>query len=145
MTKLIHLVALVSVLCVGCVSAKNKTQNGQVALVLFAPGKQLLSIAKREKVGIWGPEGYVGSRTAGYWAALEGDGPVFVNPHFQDDSSDLPCVGTIALDMARRTVTLDLHRVVSRPGEAKRTKPHPANGMYHIETVRDARPGEAWF
>ncbi|HVV71338.1 MAG TPA: hypothetical protein VHI52_07545 [Verrucomicrobiae bacterium] len=116
-----------------------------VTLIQVSDNRSLLSIAIGERVGIWGPEGYVRSRTAGFWAALEGAGPVYINPHFQDDSSDFPCIGSITVDRDHNKVTLDMHRVLSKPGEATRTKPHPANGTYGIEAIRKARPEEAWF
>lgn len=116
-----------------------------VALIQVSDDRCLLSVAMRERVGIWGPEGYVGSRTGGFWAALEGNGPVYIDPHFQDYSSDFPCIGSITFDREHHKVTLDMQRVVSKPGESKRTKPHPANGTYAIETIRKARPGESWF
>jgi len=139
--------AILSALLVAALSGCSTTtaRNAHVALIEVAPGKLLLSVVKEEHVGIWGPEGYVGSRRAGYWAALEGSGPVFTNPHFQDDSSDLRCVGTIALDREHSLVTLNMQRVVSEPGKPQRTKQHPANGTYVIETTRKARPEESWF
>ncbi len=145
MRQLMISLLLVSMASVGCLSSKDSKQREHVVLIRKAHGKQLLSIAKRERVGIWGPDGYVGYRTAGYWAALDGNGPTFVNPHFQDDSSDFRCIGTITLDTEHRKVTIQMRRVLSMPGEPERTQPHPANGTYSIETIRDARPEEAWF
>ncbi len=143
--NLIISLVLLSMASVGCVSSEDSKQREHVVLIRKAPGKQLLPIAKRERVGIWGRDGYVGYRTAGYWAALDGNGPTFVNPHFQDDSSDFRCIGTIKLDIEHSKVTIQMRRVVSMPGEPERTKPHPANGTYSIEAIRDARPEEAWF
>ncbi len=145
MRQLMISLVLVSMASVGCLSSKDSKQREQVVLIRKAPGKQLLSIAKRERVGIWGPDGYVGYRTAGYWAALDGNCPTFVNPHFQDDSSDFRCIGTITIDTEHRKVTIQMRRVLSMPGEPERIQPHPANGTYSIETIRDARPEEAWF
>ncbi len=145
MRELIILLVLVIIAPVGCVSFKDSKQGDHVVLIRKAPGKQLLSIAKRERVGIWGPDGYVGYRTAGYWVALDGNGPTFVNPHFQDDSSDFRCNGSITLDIEHRKVKVEMRRIVSKPGASERTKPHPANGTYTIEDIRDARPEESWF
>jgi hypothetical protein len=143
MRFLVILCSLLVAVLSGC--STTTTRNDHVTLIEVAPGKLLLAVVKREHVGIWGPEGYVASRRAGYWAALEGSGPMFTNPHFQDDSSDLRCVGTIALDREHSMVTLNMQRVVSEPGKPQRTKHHPANGTYVIESIRKARPGESWF
>ena len=116
-----------------------------IATVCLSGGldEKLLAIAKPERVGIWGPEGYVGHRTAGYWVQLNGDGPTFVNPPFADDSSDLVWVGFVTLNISNETVTLNLKRVMSNDG--KRTRQHPINGTYRIEQIRNARPGETLF
>ena len=127
----------------GCKTSKDEQTH--VTLIQLSADKSLLAIAKPERVGIIGPDGYVGWRTAGYWAALQGPGPVYDNPHFQDDSSDLPCIGRITLDRGHNEVTIDMKRVVSKSGGMEQTKPHPANGTYVIEQTRTARPGEAWF
>ena len=142
MKKLIISLVLVALTFVSCV---GPGQRVHITLIRKAPGKQLLSIAKQQRVGIWGPEGYVGYRTVGYWAALEGNGPTFVNPHFQGDSSELPCIGTITLDIAHGKVTILMRRIVSKLGEPERTEPHPVNGTYNIEGVRNANPEETWF
>jgi hypothetical protein len=143
MRSLVILCTLLVAALSGC--STTTTSNDHVALIEVGPGKLLLSVVKKERVGIWGPEGYVASRRAGYWAALEGSGPVFTNPHFQDDSSDLHCVGTITLDREHSMVTLNMQRVISEPGKPQRTKQHPANGIYVIESTRKARPEESWF
>src|SRR5260221_13589992 len=69
--------------------------------ILFesGPGKLLLAVSRTQWEGFWGPEGYIGNQQTGYWAALEGGGPVFINPHFQDNPSTFHCVGTITLDL----------------------------------------------
>jgi len=91
----------------GCSTQQSKSDH--VTLIEVDSGKLLLAITKSQWGGILGPHGYVGSERVGYWAALEGSGPVFTNPHFQDDPADFRCVGTITLDRE--------HGKVPRPGE----------------------------
>jgi|SRR5947209_17085793 len=129
----------------GCLGTKGTDNGEHVVLVRKASDKLLLAITKREWGGLLGLHGYVGYRHVGYWAALGGAGPIFVNPHFQDNPSDFQCKGTITLDTAGRRVTIEMWRIVSKPGEPERIKPHPANGTFTIERLRDARPEEAWF
>ena len=127
----------------GCASFRNS--HDHCVLIEKSPGKLLLAITKPQWGGVFGPHGYVGYETIGYWAALEGSGPVFVNPHFQDNPSRFHCIGTITLDREHNRVTVNMRRMVSDIGKAERTKPHPANGTYTIESVRKARHDENWF
>ena len=96
----------------------------------------MLAVARREWVGIWGPEGWVGYRNEGYWITLNGKGPVFTNPDFYDDPPEYHCIGEVTLDLEHKRVTLAMRRVVSKPGQAVRTRRHPANGTYEIESVK---------
>jgi hypothetical protein len=139
------LVCVITIAGGGCAIEKGDTSSTHCILVEKEPGKLLLGFSKREWGGFYGPEGYVGYRYVGYWAALEGDGPEYVNPHFQDNPSEFKCVGTITLDKGQNEATVKMQRVVSKEGEPERTTPHPANGTYHIEIVRKAKSYEHWF
>ena len=79
----------------GCVTEKGDASNTQCILVEKEPGKLLLGVSKREWGGLYGPEGYVGHHYVAYWAALEGAGPQYVNPHFQDNPSEFKCIGKL--------------------------------------------------
>jgi hypothetical protein len=76
-----------------------------------------------------------------YWVTLRGRGPDYIDPIFHKNSPipSEPHVGTITVDQQKREVTINLRRVVSKPGEPQRTEPSPANGTYPIKkTNRDA-------
>jgi len=145
MKNMILLFVLIAIGLVACVGPKSSGQREHAVVIRKGPGKLLLSITKQEWRGVYGEHGYEGYRTVGYWAALEGPGPTFANPHFQDNPSGFRCTGTITLDLERMSVTVDMRRIVSGLGEPERTKPHPANGTYSIEEIRDAKLEEAWF
>ena len=128
-----------------CVGQGPGLRHDAAELIEIAPDKTLANITKREWAGFWGPEGYVGYKVYGYTAALSGDGPVFVDPHFVDNPPSFHCVGTITLDRDHKRITVNLRRVVSKEGEPETTKPHPANGEYLIESVRKPGKDDAWF
>jgi len=115
----------------------------QTVLLEVDPGKHLLGIAIERWEG-WGPEGYAGYHSSSYWAALEGDGPIFVNPRLVGGAGDR-CIGTITLDKEHNDVTINMMRIVSAPGGPLRTTPHPANGTHKIDLVRKATSYEKWF
>lgn len=129
----------------GCASKAKSDSSDHAVLIEIEPGKVLLSVNKKIWKGLWGPEGYIGYQRISYWAALNGSGPVFVNPHFQDNPSGFHCVGTIVVDRDHNLVTLDMRRVVSKSSQPDRTAPHPANGHYQIDTIRKPQQGENWF
>jgi hypothetical protein len=65
---------------------------------------------------------------------------VFIDPKFQDNPGHFSCVGTITLDREHKRVSVNMRRIVSGPGKPVRTKAHPANGTYPIESVTPAKP-----
>ena len=128
-----------------CTSPTKGKGVTRVELIRKGEGKMLLSITRREWEGVVGPHGFVGYSTVGYWAALDGAGPSFENPHFQDNPSDFRCVGSITVDLVKRSVRIEMKRIVSKTGEVERLRPHPVNGTYSIDAVRDAKLEEQWF
>jgi len=136
---------LILTLMVGCVAPSHpKARNGAV-LIEQGPGEIELRFWKRSWGGIFGVHGYVGYVTHSYAAALEGSGPIFTNPRFQDNPG-FHCLGTIVLDREHNQVTINMRRIVSMQGEPERAKPHPANGTYTIESVRKAKADEMqWY
>ena len=143
MGKLIISLAIVALVAGACVASKDADRRVHVVLIRKAPGKHLLAISKREWGGVLGPHGFVGYISVGYWAALEGSGPIFVNPHFQDNPSEFQCTGVITLDIEHKRVKVEMRRVAPERGGVE--KAHPAHGTYTIETIRDSGPDEAWF
>jgi hypothetical protein len=143
MIKLFSCLVMVLTLA-GC--AGDRTADGafHVTLVKKGPGKMTLEITRHEQVIVTGPDGYMGSRKVTYWAALAGDGPTFVNPHFADSPTEYHCIGSITLDTSHELVSIDMRRIVSKPGEPEETAPHPANGVYHIEKMKESKR-EWWF
>jgi hypothetical protein len=127
----------------GCIAVTKPPD--QVELLEVDAGRHLLGIAI-ERSGALLPRsgGIMGYDASSYWAELEGSGPIFVNPPFVGGSGE-PCIGTITLDREHSEVTIKLRRIVSAPGEPLKTKPHPANGTYKINTVRKANFYEKWF
>jgi hypothetical protein len=136
---------VVTITATGCTSPTKGKGVTRVELIRKGQGKMLLSITRREWEGVAGPHGFVGYSTVGYWTALDGAGPTFENPHFQDNPSDFRCVGSVTLDMVNRRVRIEMKRIVSKPGEVERLRPHPVNGIYSIDAVRDAKLEEQWF
>jgi hypothetical protein len=136
---------ILAICVIGCATTKRADKNVHVTLIRKAPGKQLLAITRDEWGGLWGAHGYIGYERVGYWAALEGTGPVYVNPHFQDSPSDFKCVGTITINQQTNSVTIEMERIVSGSRQPQETIPHPINGRYVIDSIRDARPEEGWF
>ena len=106
-----------------------------VRLLETQPGRMLLDINKSRWEGFVGPDGNPGYMYRVYCATLEGDGPTFINPPFEDSPSDFKCVGTITLDRAHKLVTVDMRRITSAPGQPQQTRPHPANGTYKIDFI----------
>src|SRR5689334_14466054 len=102
--KLFAYVTLAALIVSGCANPKSAS-NVTLYVLANQPGKSLLDINSRQWGGFWGPEGYVGHRYITYWAGLEGQGPIFHDPHFEDSPSDFNCIGDIVLDMQRREVT----------------------------------------
>jgi hypothetical protein len=133
--------AVLAALLVGCASTEHQDH---VTLIEVGPDKQLLLVTKRYWAGLWGPEGYIGHENATYWIALSGPGPTFVNPHFEGSRFGAGCIGTVVLDREHHRVSLDMRRVISKDGTVNRTKPHPINGAYAIDSVRKAHRGEEW-
>ena len=128
----------------GCAGSRAPDHDFHVVM-LKGTGKVLLEITRREEVVVTGPDGFTGHRKMIYRAALVGNGPTFENPQFGDNPPEYHCVGNIALDTEHDMVRIDMRRVVSKSGEPVVTKPHPANGMYHIEKIKKAMPGDWWF
>lgn len=145
MQKLSLLIAVIAIHClfVGCAGrgVRNADYQDHVDLIEYETGKIDVLITKRLWRGFLGPEGYMGYLPEHFRAGLRGNGPTFVNPLFEDNPPDIHCVGTISLDREHNQVIVKLRRIVSREGETERTVPHPANGIYIIQTTRKARPG----
>src|SRR4051812_34310944 len=137
-TMLQLLILLLASALVGCAGTRDPYGHDRADLVEIEAGKTLLAINHREWGGLLGPHGYIGYRSNGYLTALEGSGPVFINPHFLDNPPFIPCIGTITLDREHNKVTVNMRRIVSKPEEPVRTKPHPANGTFTIESVKTA-------
>src|SRR3954470_1888817 len=94
----------------GCAGRGSAPESEHVDIVEHTPSKFTLLISKREWGGITGPHGYVGNEIRHYKAELNGTGPTFINPRFQDNPPDNKCVGKIILDGPHSTVTLDMRR-----------------------------------
>jgi hypothetical protein len=143
--KNIVLIWFVASLCAGCTATPRTSPTDHAVLIEISPGKSLLEISKRRWAGIWGREGFQGYRNFTYWAALDGDGPVFNNPHFLEFSPEIQSVGTITLDREHNRVTVNMRRVQPKPGKPDGTEPSPANGTFIIHSIRKANRGESWF
>ena len=130
----------------GCIgSSANNVCDGVQLIEHGAIGIEL-RFCHRYWGGIMGPHGYVGYQTSSYVAALEGVGPTFINPRFQDNPPDFRCVGSITLDRKNNRVVVAMWRVITAPGKPDQKKAHPANGTYNIESVRKGMPDEdQWF
>jgi len=127
----------------GCATPKD--DEFHVALVKQGPGKAMLEISHREPVDVDGTNGLtVMMHKVTYFAALNGPGPTFVNPHFADVPPEYHCVGTISLDLEHAMVDIDMRRIVSKPDELLQTVPHPANGLHRIEKIKAEKHGW-WF
>jgi len=120
--------------CIGCGESREHPNHDRAVLYTSKrPGVQLLNIFHKQWLGGFGPDGFVGYKFVGYWATIEGEGPVYNNPKFEDNPSGIECIGTIKMDLAHNQVTIDMQRIISKPGEPQRTEPHPSNGIYPIE------------
>ena len=136
MLRLLSL-TLTCLLFAGCAATNDLNGYDEVHLVDLEPGNMMLSIGKRHWDGFWGIEGYIGFRKSHYYATLEGTGPTFTNPVFED-SPPFPCVGMITLDREHGRVTIKLQRVISEEGKPERRESHPANGTYPLKSVTKA-------
>jgi len=130
-------------MCVGCASPRQ-TGGGDAVIIDFGPGRTVVQINKKIWTGFLGSEGHVGDRPYTCYAALEGAGPIFTNPRFEE-LSPFHSIGTITLDPEHNSVTVNMRRVKSKPGEPQKTARTPANGTYKISSVRKPQPGESWF
>jgi hypothetical protein len=130
----------------GCVGPSNRHVCESAQLIEHGAAGIELRFCHRYWGGFLGPHGYVGYQTTSFGAALEGVGPTFTNPRFQDNPADFQCVGSITLDREHNRVVIAMWRVISVPGKPDRRNAHPANGTYGIESVRKAMPDEdQWF
>lgn len=137
MNKLQAMLAVAAIcLLPGCVGTRDNEQHDHADIVDYGSRGIDVEITKRMWDGFWGAEGYIGYKNEHYKAGLQGDGPVFINPPFQDNPPDIYCIGTITVDRQHGKVTVNMRRIVSKPGERQRTQPHPANGTYPIESTR---------
>lgn len=139
------LIWLVLVLLPACSSPPTKQSRRSVDLIRNHAGATWVVINTREWGGVFGVDGFVGFENQTYLAKLEGSGPVYTAPFFQDNPFGVKCVGTITLDRKSNKVLVDMHRVVTDPRESVRSGPHPANGFYTIGTEREAKPTEKWY
>jgi hypothetical protein len=143
--KNILLIGLVASLWAGCTAASRTSPTDCAVLIDISLGKSLLEISNRRWAGIWEREGFQGCRNYTYWAALDGNGPVFRNPHFREFSPEIQSVGTITLDREHNRVAVNMRRLQPKPGKPDRTEPSPANGTFIIHSIRKANRGESWF
>jgi hypothetical protein len=140
------LILFCGIILAGCASwPKPDDTDFHVKLVRKGPEKMLLEVWRREQIVVPGPDGYTGHHKVTYWAALAGGGPTFVNPHFADVPQEYHCIGTINVDLDHKLVSIDMRRIVSKPGEPQETQPHPANGVHRIEKITHGKPGDWWF
>jgi hypothetical protein len=85
MKQLLLFSSLILSLMTGCTGpAHPKTHDGAI-LIEQGTGEVELRFWKRSWGGIFGVHGWVGYVTYSYAAALEGSGPIFTNPKFQDN------------------------------------------------------------
>lgn len=146
MTKSLMICFVIFLLLTGCVGKADRHVCDGANLIEQGPSEIEMRFCKRYWGGVIGPHGYIGYITMGYGAALIGKGPIFTNPRFQDDPPTFHCVGTITLDREHNQIEVNMFRIVSEPGKPEQTKPHPANGKYLIQSVREANPDERqWF
>lgn len=70
-----------------------------------------------------------------YWTNLVGVEPVYRDPEFNESDrlQQSRYRGTITVDKKHKKVTIDLQRIVSKPGEPEKLEPSPANGTYPIK------------
>ena len=118
----------------------SSSERDEAVLIDFGAGRLLLKINKREWAGLWGPEGYVGYRYRTYYAGLEGDGPFYTDPPYEELSDYKHFVGTITIDRERNRVIVKIKRVM-----LGRETTDPGSGTYAIKTVRKPGPHETWF
>lgn len=132
-------------LLAGCAGYNSADNSFHVKLVRNAPEKMMLEISRQEPFAVAGSDGYVGHHKVTYWAALAGTGPTFVNPHFADSPAEYHCLGSITVDLDHSLVSINMRRIVSKPGEPEQAEPHPANGVHRIEKIRNSKHDEWWF
>jgi len=142
-----HAIAfLLLAMLTGCIGSRDRHVCDNAELIEQGPGETELRFCHRDWGGVMGPHGYVGYQTTSYGAALEGSGPTFTNPIFQDNPPDFKCTGSITLDREHNRVVVAMWRIISAPGEPDRRQAHPANGTYSIISTRSARRDEQqWF
>ena len=99
------------------------------------PGTVCLQICRKSWEPLFGVDGPGGPRE-GYvfWSNLSGEGPVYRDPELHESSLShpFPNRGTITIDKKNKRVTIDLQRIVSKPGEPEKLETSPANGTYPI-------------
>jgi hypothetical protein len=135
-------------LFLGCAYVRPSKDKAQWYVVLenggpgkFYPvskisGTVCLKIVAKSWDPIIGPDGFGGPREdVFYWMNLTGVGPIFRDPALDERNGHPPLrhLGTITIDKKNSRVTIDLQRVISKPGEPLKTEPSPANGTYRIK------------
>lgn len=75
---------------------------------------------------------------------LRGSGPAYHEFEIKGHGSDqkpAEHLGKVTIDPKHQWVVIDLHEVVSKPGEPRRTEPCAANGRYPVEVVNRGNAG----
>lgn len=72
----------------------------------------------------------------GFQIVLKGKAPVYRDSQIRQDTvTPASYRGTVTLGPKQEWVLIDLQEIVSKPGEAVRTEPCPANGKYLVEEI----------
>jgi hypothetical protein len=144
----ILVVTCIVLLFIGCAYVPPSEDNAKWFATLENGGpKKLFPISKAVgtvhleiKTSIWvplvGPDGFGGAREGyEYWANLAGEGPIYHDPDLAENGrfEFSHNQGTITIDKKDKKVIIDLHRIISKPGEPLKTEPSPANGIYRIK------------
>jgi hypothetical protein len=137
--KLVSFLCIVSSLFIGCATTSS-SERDEAILIDFGRGRLMLQINKLEWAGLWGAEGYIGYRYRTYYAGLEGGGPVYADPPYEEISDCSHFLGTITIDRERNRVIVKIKRV-----NRGRETTDPGSGTYAIKTVRKPGPHETWF
>lgn len=143
MTRVIFI--LFSVLASGCFSAPpSKSKADWYAIIEMGgsktsqkdPGVIGLQIKVKFWVPLLGPDGPGGPREGyEFYANLRGEGPVYRDPELGENGLGefTRNRGTITIDRKTKKVTIDLQRIVSKPGEPEKLESSRANGTYPIK------------
>ena len=138
MNIILAVITAIPLLLTGCAGSTYLNGCHGAEILKQEPGEMELRYCRMALRHPFGPHGIESFREPiVYGVALIGNGPVYIDPPFVGDFP-FRCVGSVILDCEHNRVTMNMRRIVSKPGTPERTKPQPANGIYPIVSVRQA-------